>query len=56
MGDGDIIQHFNFNLSANGDESVQRIVAQAVPQIVEAAKLGVLDARRRGGQFRAAFG
>jgi hypothetical protein len=56
MGDGDIVQHFNFNLSANGDESVRRIVAQAAPQIVEAAKSGVLDARRRGGSYRAAFG
>jgi hypothetical protein len=56
MGGDEIVQHFNFNLSANGDESVRRIVAQAAPQIVEAAKSGVLDARRRGGQFRAAFG
>lgn len=56
MGGGDIVQHFNFNLAANGDESVRRIVAQAAPQIVEAAKSGVLDARRRGGSYRAAFG
>jgi len=55
-GGGDVVQHFNFNLAANGDESVRRIVAQAAPQIVEAAKSGVLDARRRGGSFRAAFG
>ena len=55
-GGGDVVQHFNFNLSANGDESVRRIVAQAAPQIVEAAKSGVLDARRRGGAYRAAFG
>ena len=56
MDGGDVIQHFNFNLAANGDESVRRIVAQAAPQIVEAAKSGVLDARRRGGSYRAAFG
>jgi hypothetical protein len=56
MGGGDVVQHFNFNLAANGDESVRRIVAQAAPQIVEAAKSGVLDARRRGGSYRAAFG
>jgi hypothetical protein len=56
MGVGDVVQHFNFNLAANGDESVRRIVAQAAPQIVEAAKSGVLDARRRGGSYRAAFG
>jgi hypothetical protein len=49
-------QTFSFNLAANGDESVKRIVAQAAPQIVEAAKSGVLDARRRGGAFRSTFG
>ena len=55
-GGGDVIQNFTFNLAANGDESVQRIVMQAAPRIVEAAKQGVLDARRRGGSYRAAFG
>ena len=55
-GSGSVVQHFHFNLAANGDDSVKRIVAQAAPQIVEAAKAGVLDARRRGGQFRAVFG
>jgi hypothetical protein len=55
MGDGDIIQHFNFNLSANGDESIRRMIAQAAPQIVEAAKSGVIDAKRRGGSYGRAF-
>jgi hypothetical protein len=49
-------QVFHFNLSANGDDSVRRIVAQTAPQIIEAAKAGVIDARRRGGAFRATFG
>jgi lambda family phage tail tape measure protein len=48
-------QTFTFNLAANGDDSVKRIIAQTAPQIVEAAKNGVLDARRRGGAFRATF-
>lgn len=56
MGGGSVVQNFSFNLSANGDESVKRIVAQAAPQIVEAAKSGVMDAKRRGGSFGAAFG
>jgi hypothetical protein len=56
LGGGPVNQVFHFNLAANGDESVRRIVAQAAPQIVEAAKTGVLDARRRGGAYRAAFG
>jgi phage-related minor tail protein len=56
-GGGTVVnQSFSFNLAANGDESVKQIVAQAAPQIVEAAKAGVLDARRRGGAYRAAFG
>jgi hypothetical protein len=56
LGGGPVNQVFHFHLAANGDESVRRIVAQAAPQIVEAAKTGVLDARRRGGAYRAAFG
>jgi hypothetical protein len=49
-------QVFHFNLSANGDDSVRRIVAQTAPQIIEGAKQAVLDGRRRGGAFRATFG
>jgi hypothetical protein len=55
MSGGDIIQNFSFNLSANGDESVRRIVAQAAPQIVESAKSAVIDAKRRGGSYGRAF-
>ena len=44
-----------FSVAANGDESVKRIVAQQVPAIAEATKAAVLDARKRGGQMRAAF-
>lgn len=54
-GNGDIVQNFSFNLSANGDESVRRIVSQAAPQIVESAKAGVADAVRRGGSYGRAF-
>jgi len=45
----------NFNVAANGDESVKRIVAQQVPAIAEATKAAVIDSRRRGGQMRAVF-
>lgn len=44
-----------FNVSANGDESVKRIVAQQVPAIAEATKAAVIDARQRGGKMRATF-
>ena len=44
-----------FNFAANGDESVKRIIVKSMPQITEAAKAGVLDARKRGGSFRKVF-
>jgi hypothetical protein len=52
-GNVSIVQHFN--VSANGDESVKRIVAQQVPAIAEATKAAVMDARQRGGKMRATF-
>jgi len=55
-GSGKITQVFNFNLSANGDESVKKIVAQAAPQIADMAQKGVIAARRRGGTMRSTFG
>ena len=55
-GSGKVTQVFNFNLSANGDESVKKIVAQAAPQIADMAQKGVIAARRRGGTMRSTFG
>ena len=51
-----VVVNNSFNFAANGDDSVKKIIAQSVPQITEAAKAGVLDARKRGGQFRKVFG
>jgi hypothetical protein len=48
-----IEQHFSF--SANGDESVKKIIAQAAPKIAELAKSQVMSARSRGGQMKATF-
>ena len=45
----------NFNISANGDESVKRIIRGEVPRITEATKVAVLDAKRRGGSYGRAF-
>jgi len=45
----------NFNISANGDDSVKRIVRQQIPQIAEATKAAVVDAKRRGGSYGRAF-
>jgi hypothetical protein len=46
----------NFNISANGDESVKRIVQQQIPRIAEATKAAVVDSKRRGGSYGRAFG
>lgn len=57
-GDGgsqDVIINQNFTFTANGDESVKRIIAEAAPSIAEMTKRQVLQARLRGGQFKAAF-
>jgi phage-related minor tail protein len=52
---GDVIINHTFNFTANGDDSVKRIIAQSMPDITEATKASVLDARKRGGQFRRVF-
>lgn len=45
----------NFNIAANGDESVRRIVRQEAPRIAEQAKAAVVDAKRRGGTYGRSF-
>jgi hypothetical protein len=45
----------NFNMSANGDESVKRIIRQETPRIAEQAKAAVVDAKRRGGTYGRSF-
>ena len=45
-----------FNFSANGDDSVKKIIAQAAPSIANMAKQSVMDARRRGGAMKNTFG
>ena len=47
-------QHFNF--SANGDESVKKIIAEAAPQIARMTEAKIINSRQRGGQMRRAFG
>lgn len=54
-GGGNVNQTLVFNISANGDESVKRIVQQEAPRIAEQAKAAVLDAKRRGGSYGSKF-
>ena len=55
-GSGDVIIHQNFNFTANGDESVKKIIAQQAPAIANMTKKQILDDRRRGGQMKQAIG
>ena len=55
-GSGDVIIHQNFNFTANGDESVKKIIAQQAPAIANMTKKQIMDDRRRGGQMKQAFG
>jgi hypothetical protein len=53
---GDITVNNNINVSGGSDPAAIRMeVAKLMPQITEATKTAVIDARRRGGQMRAAF-
>ena len=53
---GNVVINQNFNFSANGDESVKKIIAQAAPQIAQMTKSSIINDRRRGGSMKAAFG
>ena len=56
-GGGDVINiNQSFNFQANGDDSVKKLIAQAAPKIADMAKASVVEARRRGGSTKAAFG
>jgi hypothetical protein len=45
----------NINISTGVSQTVRAEIAQLMPQIAEASKAAVLDARRRGGSFSKAF-
>jgi hypothetical protein len=51
-----VVVNQSFNFSANGDDSVKKIIAQAAPQIANMTKKSIMDDRRRGGQMKATFG
>jgi tellurite resistance protein len=51
-----VVIHQNFNFSANGDESVKRIIQQEAPKIANYTQQQILDQRRRGGAMKSTFG
>lgn len=54
-GGGAVVVNNYFNMSANGDESVKRIIRGEMPRITEATKAAVVDAKRRGGSYGRSF-
>ena len=56
MGSGGVVVNQTINLSTGVAQTVRTEVLGMLPQIAEAAKGAVYDARRRGGQFGSAFG
>ena len=53
-GDGVVVQQ-TINVSTGVSQTVRAEIVQLMPQIVGAAKSGVLDAKKRGGAYGAAF-
>lgn len=53
---GNVVVNQSFNFSANGDESVKKLIAQAAPQIANMTQKQILDSRRRGGAMKSTFG
>lgn len=54
LGGGDV--NVTLNISTGVSQTVRAEIAQLMPQIANATKAAVLDARRRGGSFAGAFG
>jgi len=55
-GGGGVVVNQTINLTTGISQTVRAEVTNMLPQIKEAAKGAVLDARRRGGSFSSAFG
>jgi len=52
---GGVVVNQSINISTGVSATVRSEIASLLPQIAEASKAAVLDARRRGGSFSAAF-
>jgi chemotaxis regulatin CheY-phosphate phosphatase CheZ len=56
LGGGGVVVNQTINLTTGISQTIRAEVTNMLPQIKEAAKGAVLDARRRGGSFSTAFG
>jgi hypothetical protein len=50
-----IVINQSFNFSANGDESVKRIIAQEAPKIANLTQKQIIEQRQRGGTMKSVF-
>jgi len=55
-GSGNVTVENHFHISANGDDSVKRIIQQEAPKIASYTQQQILDQRRRGGAMKQTFG
>lgn len=56
VGGGGVVVNQTINLSTGVQQTVRAEMTNMLPQIAQAAKGAVLDAKRRGGSFSTAFG
>ena len=56
VGNGAPVINQTINISTGVSQTVRAEITQMLPQIQDAAKAAVVDARRRGGSFAGAFG
>ena len=52
---GGVVVNQTFNFSANGDESVKKIIASEAPKIANMTQQKLMDSRRRGGNMKQVF-
>jgi len=55
-GSGQVVINQSFNFSANGDDSVKRIIASEAPKIAKITERSIINSRQRGGSIRKVFG
>lgn len=56
IGGGAVVVNQTIQISTGVQQTVRSEIRSLMPQIAESAKAAVIDARRRGGQMKAAFG
>jgi hypothetical protein len=54
-GGGNFTQNLSINVTGSDSTMVRTEIAKMIPQITNATKAAVIDAKQRGGQMSAAF-